>query len=174
MIQKYSDIGHEAATIQVIFKFTGGCRALYTCTKRFLHYGWHAEILWQYWFTGGYRALYTCTKRFLQAGWRAKTWLYHISMFFFRCGFLEPGYCWFVWIIAGMRTSFRTQSMCVTCLAMPKHHFWRLTAQWHTSKWPTYSGAPPRPHFLGIFSGSRNPRNPASKKNMLLSIVGFL
>ena len=29
-------------------------------------------------FTGGYRTLYTCTKRFLQAGWRAKTWLYHI------------------------------------------------------------------------------------------------
>ena len=30
----YSNIVHEAATIQAIFKFTGGYRALYTCTKR--------------------------------------------------------------------------------------------------------------------------------------------
>ena len=30
----YSNIVHEAATIQAIFKFTCGYRALYTCTKR--------------------------------------------------------------------------------------------------------------------------------------------
>ena len=70
----YKIIVHKAATIQAIFKFTGGCRALYTCAKRFLHCGWRAEILLQSWFTGGYRALYTCTKRFSHCGWRTETW----------------------------------------------------------------------------------------------------
>ena len=46
--EKVFNIVHEAATIQAIFKFTGGYRALYTCTKRFLYYGWRAEILLQY------------------------------------------------------------------------------------------------------------------------------
>ena len=36
-----------------------------TCIKRFLQTGWRAET-WFTKFTGGYRALYTCTKRFLQ------------------------------------------------------------------------------------------------------------
>ena len=51
----------RAPPTQSFFKFTGGYRALYTCTKRFYKL---AEVLRLGYiiFTGGYRALYTCTK----------------------------------------------------------------------------------------------------------------
>ena len=61
--------------------------------------------------------------------------------------------------------------MLVACLAMPKHHFWRSNAPWHTGKWPIYSGPPPRPHFPGTNPGSRNHRNPASKNMLILNSI---
>ena len=49
---------HETATLQAIFKFTGGYRALYTCIKRFYKLIGALRLGYVI-FTGGYRALYT-------------------------------------------------------------------------------------------------------------------